>query len=126
MLKTFKIVLKKQYLYFAKGHHPQLEIILFMIKFRFFLLSFFLINILTAFAEDHKDKIEADTLKMVSAGDTVIKDSIMVTPADTTAVQPSADSTIDSVERKGFLALWIMIAILFLLVFMGYRHKHKD
>jgi hypothetical protein len=116
-----------QYLYFVKEPTWQLEILLFMMKFRFFLLSFFFISVLTAFAEGNKDKTTADTLKIAPSGDTLSPgDSIMVAPADTNAVQTPVDSTIDSVERKGFLALWVMIAILILLVFMGYRYRHKD
>jgi hypothetical protein len=114
-------------LYFVKEPGWQLEILPFMMKFRFFLLSFFFFSGLTTFAEENKDKTGADTLKIVPAADTVNPgDSILVAPADTNAVQTRVDSSIDSVERKGFLALWVMIAILILLAFVGYRYRHKD
>jgi hypothetical protein len=62
--------------------------------------------------------------------DSTFIDSSTVESADVTNVKVdtlliAANQPVPATERKGFHIVWIMIAILLILCFIGFRYKHK-
>jgi hypothetical protein len=96
-------------------------------KFKFIIFSFFFVCVLNSFANENNDKSTTDTLKITPADTLNLKDTIKTVIADLNAVEVTADiAPPESQERKGFHVLWVIIAILLLLIFLGYTYRHKD
>jgi hypothetical protein len=100
-----------------------------MMKFKLLLLSLLLlINVLTAFSSENTDNNIKDTLNITPVDTLAIKDTISVIPVDTLSAEAEqlAGPNSESLERKGFHFLWVMIGLLLVLAFMGFRIKHKN
>jgi hypothetical protein len=99
-----------------------------MMKFKLLLLSLLLLNVLTAFSSENTDNNIKDTLNITPVDALAKKDTISVIPADTlsSGADQLAGTNSESLERKGFHFLWVMIGLLLVLAFMGFRIKHKN